>query len=68
MAGSLVSGGYSQFEKALESWQSNDLQRSRLLMEGATDMGFAVISDRRSTYGFYIETIVAKLIEEEPGT
>lgn len=59
VAGSLVSGGYATFDEALESWNANELQRSRLLMEGASDMGFAVISDRRSTYGFYIEAIVA---------
>ncbi|MEM9233188.1 MAG: CAP domain-containing protein [Pseudomonadota bacterium] len=58
-AGSLVSGGYATIEAALESWQKNTVQRSRLLMENADEMGFAIISDRTSTYGIYIETIIA---------
>ena len=58
-AGSLVSGGYAKFSDALDSWLKNDVQRSRLMIESADEMGFAIISDRRSTYGIYMEAIIA---------
>ncbi|WP_370336579.1 CAP domain-containing protein [Parvularcula marina] len=58
VAGSLVSGGYTNFENALASWKANPVQRSRLLIEGAKEVGFGVVSDRTSTYGIYMELII----------
>lgn len=59
VAGSLVAGGYTSFERALQTWLENDVQRSRLLLPDAEELGIAAISDRRSTYGTYIEAIIA---------
>jgi uncharacterized protein YkwD len=59
VAGSLVSGGYASIEDAMASWQADKVQRSRLLLQRANEVGFAVIEDRASTYGTYIEAIVA---------
>lgn len=58
VAGSLVSGGYTTFEGALDSWKANAVQRERLLIKEAGEVGFAVISDRTSTYGVYMELII----------
>lgn len=65
VAGSLVSGGYATFEGALESWKANEVQRQRLLIEAAGEVGFAVISDRTSTYGIYMELIIAETDKPE---
>lgn len=59
VAGSLVAGGYQKFDQALASWLSNPNQRSRLLAADADEFGFSIITDRRSTYGTYMEVIVA---------
>ena len=59
VAGSLVAGGYSDFDAALAEWQTSEVEMSRLLMPQAEEMGFAIISDRLSRYGTYIEVIIA---------
>ncbi|MEM9422167.1 MAG: CAP domain-containing protein [Pseudomonadota bacterium] len=59
VASSLVSGGYADFSAALEQWKADKVKRSRLLLPQATEMGFAVIDDRLSRYGTYIEVIIA---------
>lgn len=59
VAGSLVSGGYDSFEAALAEWQTTDMQRSKLLIESADQVGVAFVADRNSPYVYYIETIIA---------
>lgn len=59
VAGSLVSGGYPDFNAAFETWRVSQVERSRLLLPKAEELGFAIITDRQSTYGTYIEAIVA---------
>ena len=58
-AASLVAGGYDSFDAALASWKENRVQRSRLLLPNATEVGVARVEDPRSTYRYYIEMIVA---------
>lgn len=56
---SLVAGGYTTITAALKAWQDNPAQITRLLDPKFDQIGFAVIEDRQSRYGFYIEAIVA---------
>lgn len=56
-AASLVAGGYGSFAEAMGSWKTDPVQRQRLLMPDAAEMGFAVITDKRSKYGTYYEVI-----------
>ncbi len=59
IAGSVVAGGFTRFSDALKSWQESELQRERLLLPQANEFGFAIITDRQSTYVTYIEAIIA---------
>lgn len=59
VAASLASGGYRNLDDALTKWQTDEVERSRLLLQGADEIGFAVITDRTSKYGTYIEAIIA---------
>ena len=58
-AASLVSGGYDAFGDAMTSWRRDRVQRSRLLLPQATEIGIARVEDPRSPYRYYIEMIVA---------
>ena len=58
-AASLVAGGYDAFGDALASWRGDRVQRSRLLLPQATEIGIARVEDPRSPYRYYIELIVA---------
>ena len=58
-AASLVSGGYDAFGDAMTTWRRDRIQRSRLLLPQAREVGLAFVEDPRSPYRYYIEMIVA---------
>ncbi|WOI52552.1 CAP domain-containing protein [Parvularcula sp. LCG005] len=59
VAGSLVAGGYADYMDAFDSWRSNKVEFSRLLLRHASDIGVARVTDPTSRYYAYIEVIVA---------